>query len=74
MYCYFSEYKKNNLNLDVLDLQNKADKIDDILSLFTCNRVEFYSENKIDFLENNKNFIKISNIEEIYNHFLKVVL
>jgi len=74
MYCYFSEYKKNNLNLDIVSLQEKSISFDNIISLFTCNRVEFYSEEKISFLENNSWFTILENLEEIYNHFFKVVL
>ncbi len=74
MYCYFSEYKKNNLTLDIKNLENFSSKSEKIISLFTCNRVEFYSEQRIIFLENNSWFIILENIEEIYNHFFKVVL
>jgi glutamyl-tRNA reductase len=74
MYCYFSEYKKNKLTLDLDFIQTKSDFLEDIFSLFTCNRVEFYSEDKIDFLEKDNNFIRLDKSQEIYNHFLKVVL
>jgi len=74
MYCYFSEYKKNNLNLDIVSLQEKSISFDNIISLFTCNRVEFYSEEKIDFLQWNTSFEVLENNKDIYNHFLRVVL
>jgi len=74
MYCYFSEYKKNNLNLDIVSLQEKSISFDNIISLFTCNRVEFYSEEKIDFLQWNTSFEVLESNKDVYNHFLKVVL
>lgn len=73
MYCYFSEYKKKGLKLDFDFLKTSVFKNDKIISLFTCNRVEFYSLEKLDFLEKT-DFIFLDNKDEIYKHFFDVVL
>ncbi len=73
MYCYFSEYKKNKIKLDLDLLKSSSLKYEKIISLFTCNRVEFYSLEKLDFLEK-ADFVFLDEEEAIYKHFFDVVL
>jgi len=84
MICYFIDHLSNNKkeqDLAELSLSHKISKfLDDknSISLITCHRIEYYTdENSIDnkSLENLfKNFKKISNPAEVYLRLFKIAL